>query len=88
MRKYSKWALVAVPLVALVVAAVGVALLSSINSASAAPGDHLWSKRFGDASGEIVHGVTADGAGNVLVTGQFQGSMDFGGGGQYSGTTP
>ena len=46
---------------------------------------YLWSKRFGavtyNAAGE---GVAIDGGGNAIVTGQFQGTVDFGGGPQAS----
>jgi hypothetical protein len=42
-------------------------------------GNHLWSKRFGDADFQIGLGVAADGSGNVLLTGWFDGSVDFGG---------
>ena len=46
---------------------------------------YLWSKHFGalayNASGE---GVAIDGGGNALITGQFQGTVDFGGGPQAS----
>jgi hypothetical protein len=43
-------------------------------------GNHLWSKRFGDWSEEEGHGVATDAAGNALVTGVFEGTVDFGGG--------
>jgi hypothetical protein len=43
-------------------------------------GKHLWSKRLGGASGQSGNGIATDGAGNVLVTGIFDGSVDFGGG--------
>ena len=43
-------------------------------------GAHLWSKRFGSTSTDTGRGVSVDGAGNVLVTGGFQNSVDFGGG--------
>jgi hypothetical protein len=42
-------------------------------------GTHLWSERFGGPSHDAGGGVTADGSGNVLVTGHFQGTVDFGG---------
>jgi hypothetical protein len=41
-------------------------------------GAHVWSKRFGDASDQVGQGIAADSAGNVLVTGFFNGAMDFG----------
>jgi hypothetical protein len=45
-----------------------------------AAGNHVWSKRFGDASSQQALGMAFDSAGNVLVTGQFYGSIDFGNG--------
>ena len=45
-----------------------------------AAGNHLWSKRFGDGSGELGESVAVDNAGNVFLTGYFGGSVDFGGG--------
>jgi hypothetical protein len=42
-------------------------------------GQHLWSKRFGGTSGDDVRGVAVDGAGDVLLTGQFLGTINFGG---------
>lgn len=48
-----------------------------------AAGNHLWSKRFGDDADthQIATSVVADGSGNVIVTGEFSGTVDFGGGG-------
>jgi hypothetical protein len=43
-------------------------------------GAHRWSKRFGSTGNDAGYGVTADGAGNVVTTGYFMGSVDFGGG--------
>jgi hypothetical protein len=43
-------------------------------------GIHFWSKRFGDAAEQTGRSVELDGAGNVLITGAFLGSIDFGGG--------
>lgn len=43
-------------------------------------GDHGWSKSFGAAQDQRVNGVASDGAGNVLITGFFSGTIDFGGG--------
>ena len=43
-------------------------------------GAHIWSKRFGGTSTDYGYGVAIDGAGNVLSTGYFQNSADFGGG--------
>jgi hypothetical protein len=44
-------------------------------------GSHLWSKQIGDInSGDTVKGVATDSTGNVVVTGMYQGTQDFGGG--------
>jgi hypothetical protein len=44
-------------------------------------GNHLWSQRFGDSNDfDYVRGIAVDGAGNVLITGYFYGTLDFGGG--------
>jgi len=45
-----------------------------------AAGNHLWSQRFGDANHQYPYDIAVDGAGNVLLTGRFEGSVDFGGG--------
>lgn len=46
-----------------------------------ASGTHLWSYRFGDAGQEArAWGIAIDGFGNVLLTGDFGGAVDFGGG--------
>jgi hypothetical protein len=43
-------------------------------------GDHLWSKRFGNAFNEVAGGVAVDPAGNVTIAGSFEnkGSISFG----------
>lgn len=43
-------------------------------------GSYQWSKRFGTSGNETGYAVSADASGNVVVTGQFQGTVDFGGG--------
>jgi hypothetical protein len=43
-------------------------------------GEHVWSQAFGDAAIQTGAGVAVDGAGNVLLAGAFDGSIDFGGG--------
>jgi hypothetical protein len=43
-------------------------------------GNHLWSKRFGDEwLQQMGHSTACDGSGNVVVTGHFEGTVDFGG---------
>jgi uncharacterized protein (AIM24 family) len=49
-----------------------------------ASGVHLWSKRFGSTSTDDGDGVAVDSNGNVIVTGTFKGTVDFGGGGLTS----
>ncbi|MDC0748899.1 SBBP repeat-containing protein [Polyangium mundeleinium] len=43
-------------------------------------GNHLFSQRFGDASDQRALAVAADPSGNMLVTGQYAGTIDLGGG--------
>jgi Beta-propeller repeat len=43
-------------------------------------GHYLWSKRFGSSNADVGYGIASDAAGNILVTGGFRGSVDFGGG--------
>ncbi|WP_338866857.1 hypothetical protein [Myxococcus stipitatus] len=62
-----------------------VALVSSFNSdihvARFNPrGQLLWRHRFGDSNYQQVAGVSIDAKGNVLLTGDFWGALDFGGG--------
>jgi hypothetical protein len=45
-----------------------------------AGGVHKWSRRFGDASDQIAQSVAVDGSDNVVVTGRFRGTVNFGGG--------
>jgi hypothetical protein len=45
-----------------------------------ASGVHLWSKGFGGVYDDYGWGVAFDANGNLVVTGQFQDSVDFGGG--------
>jgi hypothetical protein len=48
--------------------------------APACKGHLLWAERFGDAKDQKATGVAVDAAGNVIVVGHFQGSIDFGSG--------
>ncbi len=43
-------------------------------------GEHLWSKRFGDFAEQNAWDLAVDSAGNVTLTGDFIGNVDFGGG--------
>ncbi|MGD8414750.1 MAG: hypothetical protein PVF33_10980, partial [Candidatus Latescibacterota bacterium] len=43
-------------------------------------GSHIWSQRFGDEGDQNAGSVAVDGGGNVTVTGQFEGTVNFGGG--------
>jgi cysteine-rich repeat protein len=52
-----------------------------------AMGNHVWSKGYGDATDQRGLGIAADPGGNVLVTGWFQGTTDFGAGNVTSGGT-
>jgi hypothetical protein len=45
-----------------------------------ANGGHVWSKRFGDASDQYGASIAVDSGGNVFLTGDFPGTVDFGGG--------
>jgi hypothetical protein len=43
-------------------------------------GAYLWSRQFGDPGGQNGMDVATDLLGNVIATGEFQGTVDFGGG--------
>ncbi|WP_437836578.1 hypothetical protein [Sorangium sp. So ce1153] len=45
-----------------------------------AAGNHLWSRGFPSPQGSYGNGVAIDGAGNVLIAGEFSGTVDLGGG--------
>jgi hypothetical protein len=49
-----------------------------------ASGTHLWSERFGDSSTQSARDIAVDGSGNVMITGDLYGTVDFGGGGLTS----
>jgi hypothetical protein len=46
---------------------------------SGSAGGHVWSKRMGSTSGDASLGVAVDGSRNVVMTGYFTGSVNFGG---------
>jgi hypothetical protein len=43
-------------------------------------GQHVYSHVFGDGQQQLAYGLALDGAGSGLLTGNFQGTIDFGGG--------
>jgi hypothetical protein len=43
-------------------------------------GAHVWSKRFGDAGAQMAWDVATDSRGNIALVGEFEGTIDFGGG--------
>jgi hypothetical protein len=43
-------------------------------------GNHVWSKSFGDGADQSASAVTTDKAGNILITGTFAGTVNFGNG--------
>ena len=43
-------------------------------------GAYQWANTYGDPSDQVPGGVGADAAGNIVMTGGFQGMVDFGGG--------
>lgn len=43
-------------------------------------GTVLWAARYGDVESQLAQAVCADPAGNVILTGSYQGSIDFGAG--------
>lgn len=45
-----------------------------------ADGNHVWSKRFGDSGRQEAQSVAVNAAGDVFVTGDCGGTVDFGGG--------
>jgi hypothetical protein len=43
-------------------------------------GAHVWSKRFGDGSSQMARDIAVDAAGAVVLAGNFDGTVDIGGG--------
>ncbi len=50
----------------------------------ACTGTYQWAKGFGDAKAQVPKGVAAMPGGGAAITGSFQGTVDFGGGGLVS----
>ncbi len=42
-------------------------------------GDHTWSKSYGDGSDQDVRAIAVDSNKNILLTGEFEGTIDWGG---------
>ena len=45
-----------------------------------ATGNTVWAKGFGDGNAQAAYGVTIDASGNVVVSGDFKGTANFGAG--------
>jgi hypothetical protein len=45
-----------------------------------ATGGYLWSKRFGGTQEDVAKGIAIDASGEIVITGYFGGTVDFGGG--------
>ena len=58
----------------------GLVLIMFATLSSAQTPVHFWSQRFGSTGGETGNAVAVDGSGNVVVTGYFNGTVDFGNG--------
>jgi len=43
-------------------------------------GNHVWSMSFGDTGWDYANSVAVDAGGNIYLTGEFEGTVDFGGG--------
>ena len=43
-------------------------------------GSHIWSKSFGDTNYQAANALALDSSGNVIITGVFMGTVNFGGG--------
>lgn len=62
-----------------VLASAGISIADAFVAKFDASGRHLFSKRFGGASGPTIgYDVAIDGSDNIAITGQFSGSVDFG----------
>src|SRR5439155_22885770 len=43
-------------------------------------GEHVWSRRIGDAGADDGYAIAVDAGGDVVIAGKFQQNVDFGGG--------
>ena len=43
-------------------------------------GNHVWSRSYGDSTSQHVHGIVVDSGGRPVLTGEYSGKLDFGGG--------
>lgn len=49
----------------------------AIAKLAGADGSGIWSRRFGDAQSQRVFGIAADAQGSAIITGTFNGTVDF-----------
>lgn len=62
---------------------VGTANLTSLGSLDAfvskldSSGNYLWAIRLGNSGGDVAKSIAVDGSGNVLIAGDFSGTVDF-----------
>ena len=54
------------------------ALIVAVSTPATA--QHQWDQTFGSLNADLAAGVSVDAANNIYLTGQFRGSVDFGGG--------
>jgi hypothetical protein len=52
-----------------------------------AAGNHVWSNCYAGTGNSVARGVAIDGAGQVILTGSFSGTVDFGGGAVTAAST-
>jgi len=54
-------------------------LLDIVMAKYSAAGSFIWAQRFGSTQDDAAYAITVDGGGNVIITGGFQGTVNFGG---------